>query len=244
MGNYFKASWSWLIDKKTWKFVRSDECTAPSDIAIPFWFWTYGAYQEHYEPMYTAGFDKMIYKRVNSVCLNGLEVRYEMGFKSAMIAYKDTKSKRFVVTDIDAYLNEATVYGSGMRYEVLADVDYTLITDTYVTKFKSIINDASSAGAVTFLALYDLDSSSIRKVGENKMSYGIAHDPYRLIYKGKQLSRQFLALVSGTWAVLLNDDFSFNSLVFLKGASDGELVIERFAHTVDLYFVKMITLIK
>lgn len=73
---------------------------------------------------------------------------------------------------------------------------------------------------------------------------GISSTKFGLMYKGKKLNRTSYAFLYGTWAVLVNDKFEFDSLVFLNRVADGTLCIDKVVYSVNPYMVKIMLMIK
>lgn len=73
-------------------------------------------------------------------------------------------------------------------------------------------------------------------------SLGLAKDKYTMLFRGKKLSRQSYIFLLGTYGLVLDDDFNYDSLVFLRSANSGVVDIDRIVHTVSTYMTKIIVL--
>lgn len=75
---------------------------------------------------------------------------------------------------------------------------------------------------------------------EVKLYYGLSKHKYSVEYKGRELRGSCYAVLIGVVAVLLKDDFSFDSLVLLKGATPYNLDVAKVIYSVNTHVIKVI----
>lgn len=80
--------------------------------------------------------------------------------------------------------------------------------------------------------------------GDNHFMLGLSQNPYDVYYKSKLLNGQSYALLCGNWAVILGDDFTFDSLCYLDGADENKLYVNKFVYSVNTYILKIMTMWK
>lgn len=111
------------------------------------------------------------------------------------------------------------------------------ITENGVTKSHQVVYSSFVSKYYTIIdGLFEAASLSNSPYGG--FYVGLRNRPYRLIYKGKDLNKEMLAYLYGCWAILLNDDYTFNTLVLLHGATDEELDIAKLWCTSDWRMTK------
>lgn len=247
--DYLMANKAYLIDTKTFEFVPYESRELPCNITVPYYLWRFNSIREHIEYGYVDAIGggiktiKNVYKKVQAVYLNRLEVKFLIGYKHAQIAYYDTKQDDFVVIDIDAYPNLVTQVVGKNRYDDLVSVSYELTSYFGVRKIESNIG-AVAHKRPNFQSVTHLDTTFVRDAGDNIFCFGISAQPYTIRYRGKNLNGSSYALVCGPWAVLLSDKLEFDSIVLLQGVCNGVLEVERFAYTVNKYVLKIMTLVR
>ena len=77
-----------------------------------------------------------------------------------------------------------------------------------------------------------------------QFSFGLSPQEYTFTYRGRQLGGTSLAYMCGPFAVLLDDDLSFDTLVALRGVQYNELIVDKFVYTVNTYIIKVMALWK
>lgn len=73
-------------------------------------------------------------------------------------------------------------------------------------------------------------------------SLGLANNKYTLLFRGKKLSRQSYIFLLGTYGILLDDEFKFDSLVLLRSANHGVVDIDHIVYSVSTYMTKIMVL--
>lgn len=76
------------------------------------------------------------------------------------------------------------------------------------------------------------------------MSFGMPSTKFKVIYKGHELEGTTYAMLVDSWAVLLDDDLSFDAIAALNGAKSGFLDVEKFFYTTNKYILKVMMLLK
>lgn len=76
----------------------------------------------------------------------------------------------------------------------------------------------------------------------NNFQCGMLPRQVKVAYKGKELGSCY-AFLFQSCAILLGDDFSFDSLVALEGIHNGVLQVQHFFYSVNPYCIKVVTLL-
>lgn len=242
---YLLANTRYVIDTSTWQFVYSLEGFGPCAVDIPYYFW------EHAKSILKH--PDNVLKRTQLIALNNLDVEFTALWRQkgdmAIFDYHTVRLSFIHGGKQETwYLNVNPVFGntsySRMTDTQLRGVDYEFWRgDGERQKARSDffdIEDRPIFERISTLSWVRPSISSVRSCPH----FGISHDKYLVWYRSKQLRGSCYALLCGTWAILLDDDFSFDSLVSLKSASDGRLYIDQIMATVNPYVVKIKTLVR
>lgn len=153
-----------------------------------------------------------------------------------IIKFKDAKTGEVIMITIDII---AAISGNDMAHPkgkganaiypaIVSGITYNLVTShgarRYITSFQDSLNGFTAIKNLPNLAFFRDDILSDSFV----YNFGLSERQFEVIYQGRPLEGTCYAYMFGTLAVLLRDDFSFDSLVALKGCRDGVLKVERF----------------
>lgn len=236
---YQQASKKHLILPETFELV--EKITEPHEIAVPF-------YLNMFRPSDIVNWNGVAcpVELVFKLSLNELEIEFENGkmYKKAYFDFRDETTGHRVFMRLQADTETVVSYSGGDTNELFYGVDYKLDTAGYDPKFYRHDFDSDDWTKQNFCEIPDLGTQSIYRIGHNRLCMGISARKWNLFYHGKKLSHSCYAMLCGTWALLLTDDLKFDALVYLSGAVPGALYIEKIAHTINSYLVKVLTVIK
>lgn len=159
----------------------------------------------------------------------------------AIIKFPD---KRGRTVELDFSANPSFQY-SPFEHEVkyLSQVAYELLTNKISKQVVTEFSDSQFSIRIHFEHIAGL--GSMRDSGglaRDKFCFGIKHTPYSVIYHGRKLEGSCYAFLCGTWAILLDDDLSFDSLVTLRDNAQSSLVVDKFLYTQNSYILKVLML--
>lgn len=226
---YIQASLGWLLALDTWKFVKESELVSKPKTRVPSYLW---------EPLgYGNKRPANSISKTHKLQFNNLKVALTRKLGNADIEFFDAVKGDTVAMRLTAAKN---VTESGIGWHAVGGVGHSvwrLIGEDYESvPFRSAYTSFSDEHK--FFPVEDLATQEV--VGDNAevLSYGVVPIQYTLKYNGMRLSQQRFAFLCGSWAILLNDDMTFNSLVVLKGVSHYTLEIESILYTVDSRMLK------
>lgn len=155
------------------------------------------------------------------------------GVATASVSYCDRQQDRFRKIEVTArpefytindkyrmFLCQFEVLGGGLD-EVLT-VEYDVDSPSTFEPIDELLELSCTIGTFAGSGVYG----------------GIRHAPFRIKYRGRPTKVYCYAFMYGTWAILFNYDFMFDSVVLLRGADKEFLDIERIVHTVNSKLVK------
>lgn len=241
MPAYQQCSSKWLLDKTTNEFVHFDRRVEPCKIDVPYYFWSYESEDQHIlatkKPFGKSR--QSIFQRSNIIELNGMLVKLLEGYRSAFVKFLNKADGSLFKIEMDV---RPSLYNA-------FDVDGQRITGIKGMSYKVAINKEVQSFYTALLEPPAEDFQGVSGLGQYPgggkiFSLGVQHEPYGVEYKGKQLSGRSFAMLCGPWAVLLSDNFEFDSLVALKGVRNGILKVDKFVYTVNPYVVKVVTLMR
>lgn len=241
--SHLLASLENLIDLETYQFVPIKDAKGLDVVYVPLYFSRYSAeYALH-----------SIYRYASpnhNVKLNGIEIEFTcldkaakpFGFSKhkANIKFYDSSKK----CDVSCELQVKPYFGSPVypleESEKLAGVDYTL--KTFDRKSKMSVDlpypDEKRFHAVDSLArVYPLYPYI-----KDTFNFGVSSKQFEVEYRDIKLGGTCYAMLCGTWAILLDDDLSFDALVLLNGISGGVLRVEHFLYVASPYITKFLFL--
>lgn len=227
-----------IFDRKTNKFMQQTEAALRAGIEVPFFLWQFEERREHTSKVY--GKPAGVFRQTHDIELNHFKVKFiGSGPKSAEVRFFDSLRGSLSVIEIDAELcTVSTAHGID-----LIGVTHT-VTNNGDTRIHRTMLSNPAWVSPNFCRIPGLGCTKESVIGRNRLSLGVLPSRYIVRYRGKKLNGNSYALVSGTWAVLLGDDMSFDSIVILNGATQSVLEIDQVAYTVNPYMVKVMTMIR
>lgn len=251
MHRYIMADRTSLLDSQTFQFVPFGDKEKQYEIYVPYYFWTFPEQSEHKVVVDLKREGNRIrqaesfYRRRNNLELNGLEIKFMLGYRHVNIAYKSPKTGHFVVFELDCYPNLEFVHNGRTTGQEITSIEYNMNFMGQAHKYLNVSLERPPWGYGPNFQLIDaLDCAEVRDTGSNRFSFGILHDPYMVMYHGVALNGNSYAVLLGPYAILLDDEMHFDTLVLLNGVKDLILDVGVFAHTVNPYIVKCKTMIK
>lgn len=209
------------------------KCT-PCDINVPFFLWRHSGLGVIGAEKFDGSGDKRVrYIQTDTVILNNLAIQYIVGYKAASISFVDIKSGERVVLSIGA--RTQVVHGSADGPYPTSDVvniNYIIGVGQRNRAFHTDLKHA-------FTHISGLGRVKNADILGKHFSFGLDKTRYEIFYMRERLYREYMALVSGPWVVLVNDDYTFNSLVLLSGAKPGELRVSKIVYTSDPYIAQV-----
>ena len=229
MADYLQANTAYLLDREAWKFVRTTERAFPSYIDVPFQMWGLGDMTEHAIP-------NGLSRCVRSIKLNRLVLNFDPEADVLDIKFFNADKGVEESLGLKAVASIQTNIINGKSVSQVMQASYEVFTDYGVIKY---VSDLSKLIAdPNFLKIDGLYSKPLRGVCRDKFSCGLSQRKFNVVFNGRRLNGQSYAYVNGSWAVLLGDDFTFDSLAALNGTRDEVLGVDRFLYTVNPYIVK------
>lgn len=229
MKYYLQACYKNLIDVETWKMIGQAERETPYDVQVPFYLWSFPELSVH---KYVDGY----HRRTYTIELNDLSVKFRGSYMQAFVTFIDTVDNQVreikITTDIET-ISHATMTGH---------IDRTYGADYEIEGIAGISHIRTDFHGVAFNQMPGLGVNDIPKYANADFSYGIHNLPYTIYRGDSQLRTNHYALLCGSWAVILHDDFTFCALVLLEAAMPRKLYIHKVLYTSDRTFVKEFTL--
>lgn len=240
---YLQCSNTWLVDKDTMGFVEMNQRVDPCEVDVPFYFWGYASEWGNYVSntyKLCANNEYTVMKRVSIIELNHLSIEFLDGYRHAFVKFYDTVKKRPSVIEIDS---NPYPYGilnlGGKQTRGMSGLTYVLRIDGEGCSCFAELPRLSSA-IEDFEIMPDLGRHIQDGACAQNFCYGVAPTMYTVDYKHRMLNGKSFVMLCGPWAILLTEDMSFDSLVFLNGVrKDHTLWIERFAYTVNPNILKV-----
>lgn len=234
--HYTQGSCSYLIDRSTYQFVPLGKQSAADEITVPFYFWWHpkgvGNRVES---------NSGIRVRSNKVRLNRLEVSFTKDYSHCLIDFWDKAKGGFSKIMVESSYSVQQIMRNGKKVRKMYGVQYDIAINDKSSRVFSAF-DTKLHPVYDFHWVVDLGHAPDKV--PNKFSYGVCPEQYSIIYNYKELSGKTLAMLCGPFAILLDDDLTFDSLVLLKGAKTSELCVDRFVYTVNSYIMKIMMLSK
>lgn len=247
MKKYLQTSNRHYLDTETWKIIKQGQLVKPFEMVVPFWYWHFKEATERCVrgmPKIIDGKPKIpvsLFRKQHTVELNDLSVQFGDDFTHVLIKFFNVKRDRLSSIELATKLRWKWLPHLSTR-SFLGGVDYKCVLDDETpakieTKFYQTLLSAPNFCSIPNLSLDEKNSDE-----REMLYYGILPWQMDVKYKETWLNGQSWALLCGTWAILLSDDFKFDSLVALSGATCTTLVAERFLFTVNSYIRRMIFL--
>lgn len=245
--NYEMLSERHYLDLNTGKIVTKSERQNPNITHIPFYFWN-----DNLEKKIPTGFGMENGNLVNTFSynnqigvfkINGIQVVMR-DYGDVSITFYDNKKKEHHELDVKLSYYKYNIRLRGgavgtminyIRYDLSFDKINSACFDTMFTN-REIIKP------IAFLAHHT--EEIMPKNNTLVFSYGLAYKQYKIEYLGRELDGSCYAFVFGTWAILLQDNFAFDTFVLLKGCNSDKLIVDKFIYTNNTYIIKILTLWK
>lgn len=247
MSDYLQCSLRWLMDTKTFQFVSAVERKKPCCIHVPFYLWSMvsecgNRVVEEYSKDGHKVYSEMLCE--TTVAFNNLIVEFHNGFKHAFIRFYDKIINGSTVIELYANIyNLGLIPYNGIQQRGMRGITYTMRHGNDSRIIQSDFNALDSC-VREFKVVPGLGKHTADTTSPNKFCYGVVPAHYTIRYHGRTLDGMSMAFICGPWAILLDEDMTFDALVFLKGVMPHVLDIEQFYYTTSRYFVKVLTLIK
>lgn len=247
MTRYLQATKHHWVCLDNYKFITEAMRVTPFDIDVPFYLWEFAEQGEH---SIATGFENdngvlrnsiSRYHCVHKFELNGFTVQFTNGYDCADVLFFQPQKDDWVSVSVLASPVITSAISRGQKRVRIIGVDYTVSIDDDVRIHRSNFG-ISQQDAKRFARISGLRQHTTNNIGV--MCYGLKNTQYNIDYKGHELNGSAYALLIGTWAIILDDDLSFDSVAVLSSATADRLFVERFIYTVNPYIVKVMTLIK
>lgn len=245
---YVQVNKSYVLDTKTNKLQPLSGLRGVG-IDTPWWLWP-GRTEET-----TLNIDGNAHHQVEAGKLHNLVIASKFNFMThsgyasqvsseptsqtfihPVIKFKNAKTGAVVQITVDMI---AAVSGNDFEHPkpglvdsiypaIVAGITYNLVTSEgarrYTTQFTNSLSGFASIANLRHLEIFYDDA--INRC--YNLNFGLSERQFEVIYQGKPLEGTCYAYMLGTYAILLRDDFSFDSLAALTGCRDGVLKVERF----------------
>ena len=231
---YTKCSNNLLFSVETNQFIDYNKRVDSSQINVPFFLWNMAGKGHHGAERLDQSdnkYSKLV--QTDTVWLNNLVVTYIVGYKGASINFVDKLRGEQVTLSLGVRLvSRPGVYEGPYPKDAEFNVNYLMTANGRTQAF-------STSPDSEFKYIPTLGRHSANDSAGKHFCYGVAKAPYAIIFHGQPLDFSYRALLSGPWAILLNDGGSFNSLVLLRGARPGALRVDRFVYSADPYILQV-----
>lgn len=243
--NYMQVSKDYFLDTERRVFISEidlDESHEECSISVPFYLWDYDEEERHIKTTWYRSLGGKLkkavktYTKCNYVWLNQLELRFRPNYEQLSLQFMDKVQKRWVQLHLSTTLYVAHTSKSrtgiktvGASFKLQADGNQHVSQYDFDCKSWRPPNFRYIDG---FMSVTDRES-------DNQFMFGLSPKPYDICYKGRKLNGDSLALLVGPYAILLGDDLSFDSIVFLNGAAKNMLDVASFPYTVNPYIMKV-----
>lgn len=246
MSSYLQVGTNWMIDKKTLKLVpfsRLSKLHTPYLLEVPFFMWEYPDFNDRFP---ITGFDNIggafqnrhsTVRYTTDLELNRLKISFPGGqSQQAYISFFDKHENKDFQFELVSSDKRGVIWTKkGSQQNQVTGVDYTLTT----VSGKSV-KYSTDFGLLDCIGPHFRPITGLAK--DNRYSYGLTPNQFKVRYMDEELNGTSLAIVFGHWAILLEDDLTFDTLVLLKGAKSDELNVERFVYTTNVYILKIMLL--
>lgn len=238
--NYLMLCEDMYYNQETGEVVSFSALPRPVRVSIPFWLWSFreslGRGVDN--GGHITGEDFELFS-VTCMRLNNCQITATKRFGSIMVEFFDKKQNKNVHLKVAierdnlGILRDKLHRTAAMRHFVWVDGEYRS-SRNYRLKF-----DTGSKAAKCMTGLSECFTREARTEAMDVFSYGFCKQKFSVVYNGRCLEKEYHAFLCGTWAVLLNDDLSFNSVVVVNDVRPYSLVVENILYTVDPYLVRM-----
>lgn len=230
-GRYVQVSSGWLVDKDTYKLIPGYKRESTCTIDVPDFMWTSGT---GYNMTIRRGDDVEEHIRSYSMDLNNLLVTFHPTYRGFEIHIKDE-----TYINVGYFFRYMTQKMGGQAYDEVVGVDFDVAINRVRKDFRAMPLERVPA----FEYIIGLGTVTEDVQSRSKFCYGISDSQWRIRLRGRELNGKSYALLCGPCAVLLSDNFEFDSLMLLSGVSSKALDVAKVAYSVNPYVIKAATLI-
>lgn len=233
---YLQACKKFLLEKETFMFVKEQDIGRPYWIDVPFYLWQF---LDKSDTEYTTdvvqtqdGLQSVasIRRKVYNISLNGIDIAFADKYSDVIIKFRDNEKDIECRIVVNGYSIEQSGNVSGVDYSVSVNG----VQEDIESKFES-----EPLGDFRFLKVPHLGLRDLQRFGRNKLCAGLSPSQFEVYYKGFRLGGTCYAYICGTWAILLDDDMTFDTLVLLSSISSIKLDVDRFVYTVNPYVERL-----
>lgn len=234
------------MDMDSRKIVTKAERYNPNNTYIPKYLWG-----SDISPKLVTGFEMHNGELVNtfsnnietdSIELYGIRVTFFDEFSADITFYDNRKKQRHQVSIVGTPSFIVRNIGTKRKDKILTHVDLVMTFDGASKIFRSEILDRTAFKPIGYLGQRCVETTT--KSNTLWFSYGMLNNDYKVEYLGRELEGSCYALMFGLWAIILQDNLSFDALVTIKGCNRDKIVIDKFIYTSNVYLIKVITLWK
>lgn len=245
---YVQAALGYLIDTRTYEIIAGSNREKPCEVAVPFYLWGFEDQDTHVTTSWGikqtgGGLNKSddIMRKVYTVKLNNLTVEFIDGYKNVMVKFCDAKRNNWIELDVAVRptLVSSQAWGGNMR-EIMG-FHFNVQMPNSEADFSYRLTE-SAWRSPNFRKIPHLAANEIEAIGMNELGFGISPLQYRVMYKLQELDGKTYALLCGPFAILLDDNLRFDSLVALNGVTATTLDVRRIIYSVNTYILKVVSL--
>lgn len=250
---YIQLCKNGYLDCRDYQFVPEEKRIRAWNVDVPFYLWTFNEPDIH-KDVYGVGFNNgrmmntcSFWRKLYELELNKLEIKFGRGYIPSTIQFINPKTNEWETLELLA-TSDTSGFAFGDESKMLTGIDFRLEVagngpvTTHVQLDEGRMHHnmfgQKEDVAVIFNRIVSLGCQEAPKYSNHQFSYGVRSLKYAVMYHKQKLEDLYLALVAGPWAILLNDDFSFNTLCYLRGISANTLFVEKFAYTVSTKILK------
>lgn len=240
MIRYLQVSRWKVLDREEWKLVSLLDLESDNAILVPFFMREDNKMLESTVVRMVTSNGKTVthtYIIDDFIELNGFHIAFNSrhGYERSSIKFFD---KDWITLDIDCDPCLPI-------WQALADMKYSIygLGGTELIH-NSWFDDTNPTRKHAFEPIENLGQTGLEARGANIFVGGMSSYAYELYYRGKKLKNKLYAMICGPWAVLLTDDFRFDSFVILNSAHNWVLGIDRVVYTLNVNLMKAVCLIK
>ena len=241
---YLMLSKQFFRDLDSGKLVTKSDKLNPNNTYIPKYFW-----DNSINPQLAVGFEMKNGQLVNTFSNNletnvielyGIRVVFHNHYSADITFYDNRKKARHTINIIGYPHYMQRQVNSKRQDKLYRSIDLTMCFDGVSKTFNVDMLNRQAFKSIGYLAQISDETTS--KANTLPLSYGMLNNDFKIEYKGNILEGSCYAYIFGVWAILLQDNLSFDALVTLKGCDRDKLIVDKFIYTSNAYIIKIITL--
>ena len=241
---YLMLSKQYFRDLDSGKLVTKSEKLNPNNTYIPKYFWG-----SDINPQLATGFEMKDGQLINIFSNNletnvielyGIRIVFHDLFSADVTFYDNRKHARHTINIIGYPHFMDRKFNSKRTDTIYSDVDLTMCFDNVAKTFNVSMLNRDMFKSIGYLAQKNGEKTS--KSNALSLNYGMLNNDFKIEYKGNMLEGSCYAYIFGVWAILLQDNLSFDALVTLKGYNKDKLIVDKFIYTSNVYIIKILTL--